>query len=302
MNKQQRGGTMKASVECMICGIKQVMKVSKLLGKTEEETQSVVKKTLKMLSEVEFDVSNPYISAKNWDIITSTYGIEDPYYDVKKLYNDLLISVYDETLALLDNVDDRFTSALKMAVIGNLIDMGGRHTFTKEMVLEKIKEHANIFFRIDKSSVLKQQLINAKKLFYIGDNCGEVVLDKLFITEIKRLNPDIQVTFGVRGGPVLNDVTYEDAVYVGIDKVADIVSSGIKAPGTLLDLSTPEFQNTFRNADVIIAKGQGNFESLSDTYQDNLFLIFIAKCDLVANTVGIDMMDIVVHQNNKAGY
>lgn len=293
---------MKASVECMICSIKQVMKVSKLLGKTEEEVQAVVKKSLKMLSEVEFDVSNPYISAKNWEIITSSYELEDPYYDVKKLYNDLLLSVYDETVALLDDSEDRFTSALKMAVIGNLIDMGGRHSFTKDMVLEKIKGYNKIEFKIDNSAELKKQILNAKNVFYIGDNCGEVVLDKIFITEIKRLNPDIEVTFGVRGGPILNDVTYEDALYVGIDKVANIVSSGIKAPGTLLDISTEVFRDTFNNADVIIAKGQGNFESLSDTYQDNLFLIFITKCDLVANTVGVDLLDIVVHQNHKAGY
>ena len=300
--KRIRGGCMKANVECMICSIKQVMKVSKVLNKTKEEEQAVVKKSLRMLSEVKFDVSNPYISAKNWEIITSSYKNLDPYSEIKKMYNDLLISVYDETKSLLDSVDDRFTTALKMAVIGNLIDMGAKHTFTKDMVLDKIKGHSDLEFKIDKSLVLKNQILKARKLLYIGDNCGEIVLDKLFIEVIKEINPNIDILFGVRGGPILNDVTYEDAIAVGMDEFATIISSGVKAPGTLLDISNADFVEAFNSADVIIAKGQGNFESLSETYQDNLFLIFIAKCELVANTIGIDLLDIVVHQNNKVGY
>lgn len=281
----------------MICNIKQLLKVSKQLNIDKDLEQKTAKQVFEMMSHIEFNESNPYVMSKTWNIITRSFNNADPYKELKQMYNELLLSVYDETEGLIQKDKDAFKAALKISIIGNLIDLGAKHTFTKEDVLKKIKDYKTIELAIDSSERLKEQVMNAETLLYIGDNCGEIVLDKLFIKTLKRLNTNLTIYFAVRGGPIINDVTFEDAKMVHIKDVAQVISSGVAAPGTLLDQSSDAFVDLFHQADVVIAKGQGNYESLSEIDKDNLFLILMAKCELVANTLGVHLLDIVVKQN-----
>ena len=187
---------------------------------------------------------------------------------------------------------------MKTAVVGNIIDFAARHKFTKLDILERLKSYEDIVFSKDSSQKLLKNLSAAETLFYIGDNCGEIVLDKLFIEQIKKKNPDIKVTFGVRGNPIINDVTIEDAIEVNMQEFATVISSGMQVPGTIIAKTNQEFQKHFYESDVVIAKGQGNYESLSDTKRDNFYLTLMAKCDYVAKTIGCNTMNYVVIENN----
>ena len=289
---------MKTSLDCMECNVKQLIKLSKLLDASPQKQEEASKKLFEMLSKISYEYSNPYIMGETWRIITNVYNNPNPYKEIKSEFNQLLLSLYEETKYMVENSANPLESSLKTAVVGNIIDFAARHKFTKLDILERLKSYEDIVFSKDSSQKLLKNLSAAETLFYIGDNCGEIVLDKLFIEQIKKKNPDIKVTFGVRGNPIINDVTIEDAIEVNMQEFATVISSGMQVPGTIIEKTNQEFQKHFYESDVVIAKGHGNYESLSDTKRDNLYLTLMAKCDYVAKTIGCNTMDYVVIENN----
>jgi uncharacterized protein with ATP-grasp and redox domains len=150
----------------------------------------------------------------------------------------------------------------------------------------------NSDFAIDDSLELKRALSEAKTVLYLGDNCGELVFDKLFIETIMHPN----LIYAVRGEPVINDVTLEDACYVGMDRVADLVSNGYDAPSTLLEHCSPEFLEVFNRADVIISKGQGNLEGLLGKTDKEVYFLLMVKCEVIADALGVKKGGFVVRK------
>jgi uncharacterized protein with ATP-grasp and redox domains len=136
-------------------------------------------------------------------------------------------------------------------------------------------------------------MINAKNILYLGDNAGEIVMDKLFLETIKHQN----VYYAVRGMPVINDVTIEDAKYVGIDKFAKIISNGYDSPSTILDKCSEEFINIYNKADLIISKGQGNLEGLINVKNEKIFFLLMVKCGVIGDELGVKKGDFVVYNN-----
>ncbi len=290
---------MKTSLMCMECNLKQLIKISNLLQVSDIQKEKAAKRLFKVLSAVDYDQTNPEIMEITWQVITSEFNNDNPYKEIKESYNNLLLSIYEETKQITNKADNKFLAALKIAVIGNIIDFGARHQFDKKMLLNQIRNSHDIFFQIDNVNQLKSSLEKGKQLLYIGDNCGEIVLDKLFIETIKELFPKIKIYFSVRGNPIINDITIEDAKMVKMDEVVEVISSGAQIPGTVLHKSSKEFQDVFHSSDVIIAKGQGNYESLNDIKREGLFLLFMSKCDFVSKTLGVKTMDYIVSHNNK---
>lgn len=288
---------MKTSLECMECNVKQVIKVAELLKVSELEKDKAMKRVKRFLKGISYENSNPYVMGETWKIIIDEFHNPDPYKTIKIEFNQMLLDVYNQVDDLIIASDDQFDAALKIAVTGNLIDFGAKHKFSKQEVLDRINNYYNIEFKRDDSKRLKSSVLKAKQILYIGDNCGEIVLDKLFIKTIKELNPEVKVYFGVRGGPILNDVTLDDAIAVGMSEVSEVVSSGSAIPGTIIESSTTQFQKLFFESDVVIAKGQGNFESLSDIKRENLYLMLMSKCDFVSRTIGVNTMDYVLIEN-----
>jgi uncharacterized protein with ATP-grasp and redox domains len=143
--------------------------------------------------------------------------------------------------------------------------------------------------------LFKESLNKAKKILYIADNAGETVLDKLLIEQIKK-----PVKYAVRSKPIINDATIEDANDAGIDEIAEIVSSGCDAPGTILDLCSDEFRKIYENADLIISKGQGNYETLSGQTRPIFFLLKV-KCPVIARDIDIKTGSIILIKNKHAG-
>lgn len=190
----------------------------------------------------------------------------DPYKEIKKKYNRMMLDMYSKFEDMVESAKDPFDMAMRLAVAGNVIDFGPQDQLD---VMDTINRVVHSKIEIDDSKLLKNDLKSANMILYIGDNCGEIVLDKLFLETINLPN----MYFAVRGGPVLNDVTTEDAMMVGIDKIAKIITTGDDAPGAVFDSTSDEFQQIFTNSDVIISKGQGNLEGLIDVNQNIYFFL-----------------------------
>jgi hypothetical protein len=224
--------------------------------------------------------------------ILQKYSLNDDHYKLeKKKSNDQVLALYDDFKKQVLETDDPFQMALRLAVAGNIIDFAVGNSFDLQETIEKVL-HSR--FAVDHSVELRQAVQKANTVLYLGDNAGEIVFDKLFIETLMHPN----LFYAVRGAPVINDATLEDASYVGMDSVADVLSNGYDAPSTLLDHCSPEFKALFQQADVIISKGQGNLEGLFDQTGKNIFFLLMVKCDVIAEALQVRKGDFVVLKKN----
>jgi uncharacterized protein with ATP-grasp and redox domains len=200
---------------------------------------------------------------------------DDPFREVKKRSNDTVMQMSVELEQTIRNSEDPFTTALKLAIAGNIIDFAVTDNCDLEGTIQKV---LNSDFAVDHSEKLKEELKKAGKVLYIGDNAGEIVFDKLFIREIAHHD----LTYSVRGAPVINDATMEDAEYTGLTSMVKVISSEYDAPSTILAKSGEEFRTHFEKADVIISKGQGNLEGLIGESDPRIFFLLMVKCEVMA--------------------
>ncbi|WP_066503324.1 damage-control phosphatase ARMT1 family protein [Abyssisolibacter fermentans] len=288
---------MKLNFKCLPCNLNQTLRITELLNCTDEQKKLIFADVFDYLKNIDYELANPHTMKGILKIVTKYTNNANPYSEIKKYYNNILLDQAEAIENIIMNSNDLFFTALKTAIIGNIIDFGPAHKFNKDIILEKIKNVDDYNLTVNNSNELKDALSKSKTLLYIGDNCGEIVLDKIFIKFIKETYPDLKVIFAVRGKPALNDVTTEDALMVKMDEVAEIIDSGDGSPGTILENTSDSFREVFFSADTVIAKGQGNYEGLSDVNKDNLFLLFMAKCEVVANIAGVEKMSIVCLKN-----
>ena len=194
-------------------------------------------------------------------------------------YNRLLLEREESLRGEIEQEPDRFQAAIQCAITGNYIDFGAMSDVNEEKLHELLSNRTEI--RLDEAELahLKQDLGQAKRLAYITDNAGEIVLDKIFISELKKLYPELEIGVIVRGFPTLNDATSADAEYVGMDREAVIISNGTDVPGTPMGEISGEARNWIDSSDLCIAKGQGNFETLRGCNR-NIYYLFLCKCEL----------------------
>jgi len=236
------------------------------------------------------NISAPEASRYANKILQDHSGIKDLYLEEKQTYNQLLLGLYDKLMMNIRSAGNPENAALRYALAGNIIDFGPSRSFDIHSALASAlkKEPA-----IDHSGVLFSELRKAKTVLYLGDNAGEIVTDKLFISTIQHQN----LYFAVRGAPVMNDVTLEDAYFVGMDKEARIISNGYDAPSTLLTHCSLEFLDVYDQADIIISKGQGNLEGLIDEDNKRIFFLLTVKCDIMGEKVGANVGDVIIWYN-----
>jgi damage-control phosphatase, subfamily I len=214
----------------------------------------------------------------------------DPFVKEKKKSNDLVLKMYPELKSMILKSEDPFNTALRLAIAGNIIDFGVSSTFDLKATIDKVLKTG---FAIDHSAQLKEAISKAQTVLYLGDNAGEIVFDKLLIEHIMHPN----LYYAVRGKAVINDATIEDAKYIGMDVVADVISNGDDAPSTILKYCSPEFNDLFERADLIISKGQGNMEGLMGKTKKTVYYLLMAKCDFIANALMVKKGDFVVKKN-----
>ena len=223
--------------------------------------------------------TSPYMVYLFNRIYVKYYGVGADYRGIKKQYNDLVLGMEDELRGEIEQAEDPLAKALIMARIGNYIDFGAMDHIDQ-------KEFLRLFWdtdmRDDDIPVYKaflKECSAGKTFLLVCDNCGEIVIDRLMIEQLKKKFPHLTVKALVRGGEVLNDATVDDAVYSGLDKVAEIISNGEAVAGTIYDMMPEEAKKALDEADVILAKGQGNYESMSGQGR-HVFYEFLCKCDL----------------------
>ncbi|MCD6129607.1 MAG: DUF89 family protein, partial [Deltaproteobacteria bacterium] len=212
-------------------------------------------------------------------------GEFDPYKEIKKESTEKGLALYPSLKDEVEKSNDKLLTAIRIAIAGNVIDFGVNRNFNIEEEIDTVLKKDFAIFDYDK---FKDYLDKSDEILYIGDNAGESVFDRILIEVMKK-----PVIYVVREMPVINDVTYEDAVQAGIDKVATILSSGTSAPGTVLETCNEEFKEIYRNSKFVIGKGQGNYEGLSDE-KHLIFFLLKAKCWVIADDIGVNEGDIVL--------
>lgn len=286
--------------ECFDCDLNQMKKISKFLQLEQAKENELITLAKHSLQTCDMSKTNPEIMGEIWALIEKVIGTDDPYKEIKSYYNQLVLSMSDCIYNLINNSNNRLECGLKLAIAGNLIDFAAKHRFDENTFREKISHISETELSINHSAQLFDAVKNSRTLLYLGDNCGEIVLDKLFILLLKEYNPMLQVFYGVRGKAIVNDVTKTDADEVRMQEAATVVSNGDGSLGTVLHRTSAEFQSIFKNADVVICKGQGNYEGLSDCKKSNIFFLFMAKCDIVAAPLGVSKMSIVCIKRRHA--
>jgi uncharacterized protein with ATP-grasp and redox domains len=232
--------------------------------------------------------SAPAFSRELHSILKQYTNNPDPYKDAKKQSNDLILGMYPDLKEQILKSENTYEKALRFAIAGNIIDFAVSRDFNMQATIDKVL-YSN--YAIDHSKALKRAISNADTVLYIGDNSGEIVFDKLFIENLMHPN----LFYAVRGAPVINDVTMDDAIYVGMDNVADIISNGYDAPSTILEHCSTEFRVVFERADVIISKGQGNLEGLLGKTDKEVYYLLMVKCDVIAELLSVPVNSFVAY-------
>lgn len=297
-NAQHVFQTGRLNMRCIECNIRQVLRVCDQLAIPTTVREGLMRDVLAYLATTDYNKCNPEIMGETWQRIIAHTETPDPYSAVKRHFNAALLRHEPVLEARINASPDPFRTALKMAIAGNLIDFASHVAFSLEDLEKKLAVIETTSLAIDHGAVLRDRLSKAGTLLYLGDNCGEIVLDKLFLRQIHRMWPSLRLLFGVRGQPVINDITVEDADQVDMESVATVVSNGDNSLGTVLSRVSSAFKAHFDTADVIIAKGQGNYESLGTCHHPGLFHLFMAKCALVSNQLGVGSQAILCVESN----
>lgn len=277
--------------ECRSCFLKQGERAAKILAPDDPERASELNSLWESSYEASVrDCTPPSLCADLYEALARETGVTDPFREQKRESNDRLLAMRDELGAHIERSDDRLRTALGLSVIGNYIDAGVAHGMDWEAEIAAFCGRNGGPGPLDGPDydAFAGHVGEGSRVLILGDNCGEIVLDTLLVRELVQLGCD--VTFAVRESPILNDATMEDAEYVGMTDLCRVVSSGVNTPGTELSRCSPEFLERMRGADVILSKGQGNFECLLGNRPDgwpDIFFAFKAKCSPVAGMLEV---------------
>ncbi len=276
---------MKTYLDCIPCFMNQALRAGRLATKDDK----IIKKLLDETGEMVKNIPMTATPAENGEIIyrkiREITGVFDPYEKIKRQSINEAKSLYTDLKQKITNSKTPLETAIRIAIAGNIIDFGIDKKFDLQADLEKILYQDFAIFDYEDFA---KSLDNAELVLYLGDNAGESVFDKLLIETIGK-----KTIYATRQVPVINDVIIQDAIDSGLDEVAEIISSGSPAPGTILHLCNDNFIEIFNKADVIISKGQGNYEGLSDAKR-SIFFLLKAKCQVIARDLKVSTGSIIL--------
>lgn len=276
---------MQTYLDCYPCFLRQAIEASRMAKASPSQQREIVLKALDILRSLPEGLTPPAIGAQVHQVVRDITGNHDPYTEVKQEATDKALAMLHKLRQLIHDSDDPLETALRLSIAGNIMDLGPNPEYDLWEMVEKMLTQD---FGINDLPFLRQRLESAASILFLGDNAGEHVFDKLLIEELP-----IPVTYVVRGGAVLNDVTLEDALAVGLDAVAEVIDNGARVPGTILSLCHQEFQAHFESADLILAKGMGNYETLSEIPAPIYFLLQV-KCPVISRDIGTSTGSMVV--------
>jgi uncharacterized protein with ATP-grasp and redox domains len=283
---------MRIYLDCIACFIRQALDAARLATDDEQIHEQVVRQVLKLAAKMDISQSPPAIGRKIHGLIRELIGNKDPYRELKQRSNRLALRMCAELKETVRTSEDPLETAVKLAIAGNIIDLGVK-TSIKDSEIERIINDSLITdFDGQQIEDFRNAVNQAKQILYLADNAGEIVFDRLLIEQL----PAEKVTLVVKGKPVINDATVEDAEFAGLSEIVKVIDNGSDAPGTILESCSQTFRNRFAEADLIIAKGQGNYETLSDV-EKNIFFILKAKCSVIAKDLGCEVGEMILRKS-----
>lgn len=292
---------MKLFPECMPCMVEQVNKALRLLSPniSQDRIVDAQQELMKRIGNLDLqNTANVLVGSVTYRIVSEFLGIEDPYADIKKEYNQIALDFYPKVKMMVADSENPIAMAVRASIMGNSIDFGAPTDIDidreiKELELNDLGGEDNIRNFIE-------HIENSHKILVLGDNAGEIVFDRIFIETLQEYYPDKKIIYSVRGGPIINDNTMNDAIFVGMDKVCKVVETSA-TPGVYLEDSTDEFVEAFKNADLILSKGQGNFEAVVDIPTEHVDVYFLlkAKCDLMTKIFDVPQGTLLLVKKEK---
>ena len=287
---------MKTYLECFPCFLRQALEAARLATDDETIQRMVLNQVMFNLCRMNPRTPPPQIGHFIHKTVKELTHCSDPYKEVKSEYNHLILRKYSELKEIIECSKEPLLTAIKLAIVGNIMDPAAKGCFDLEKTQEKTLK-ADLAINHYREFV--QSLDKARTIFYLGDNAGEIVFDKILIEEIDKRDQGQEVYYAVRGGPIINDVTLNDAQEVSMSEVARVISNGSDIPGTILNSCSKNFLEIYGKADIIIAKGQGNYESLSDEEDDRIYFLLQVKCPVIARHIGVKVGSAVLKQGGS---
>lgn len=272
---------MKIHYECFACAANQCQRIVEMGTDDLDLRKKGVIEAAKLMVNITENSVPAIFGSEVFLGVYKVIGNDDPFREYKELSNKLAEKVVSD----LEKGKLDIKTALKLAIVGNVIDFAVG--YSPEKIEDDVKEMLNEGFYIDESGELFETLKNAKTLLYLTDNCGEIYFDRLFLKKLRETFPHLKVYIAGKEGPIINDATVEDLKRAGFDELGKVISTGTRIVGVPFDRVSDEFRAIFEKADVIIAKGQGNFETLSEINDRRVFYLLKAKCRPIARELGV---------------
>jgi len=284
---------MRIFLDCIPCFFRQALDAARLATDDKQTHERVLRELLGMAKDLDMRQSPPVIGQKIHRLVRELVGTEDPYRDVKRRFNNEALRLYPKLRERVVKSEDPLETAIRLAIAGNIIDFGVNSQLRESelaMVIEDCLTADSSDMELDS---FRRAISGSEDILYLADNAGEIIFDRLLIEQM----PVEKVTVVVKGSPVINDATMEDALHAGLHRIAEVIENGSDAPGTILTSCSQSFRDRFEKADLIVAKGQGNYETLSDI-DKNMFFILKVKCPVIAQHLGCDVGRMVLKSSN----
>jgi len=283
---------MKTYFDCIPCFVRQALDSVRLITDDEQIQEQVIRQVLCLGCKMDLRQSPPAMAQKIHRMIRKLTGVHDPYLKMKNRFNRLALKMYPELRERIEASADPLETAIRLAIAANIIDLGVKTSIVESDIEKVIRDCLTADFDSQQIEEFRNAVSRAGRILYLADNAGEIVFDRLLIEQL----PYEKVTVVVKGRPVINDATMEDAEFAGLTEIVEVIDNGSDAPGTILESCSQAFRNRFAEADLIIAKGQGNYETLSDVNK-NIFFILKAKCPVIAKDLGCEVGEMILRKN-----
>jgi len=281
-------------LDCVPCIVRQSLDAVRMVTDDESVHENVLRRTLRDLVDLDFANTPPAMAQRVHRLVRKLTGDVDAYRKMKEEFNQLALEMLPRLRSLVTQSDCPLETAVRLAIAGNVIDAAVNRNLNGEYVSEAVEHALTAPLEADIAE-FADAVSQARTILYLADNAGEIVFDRLLI---KQLPPE-KVTVVVKGAPVINDATMADARVAGITDFVEVIDNGSDAPGTIISDCSEAFRQRFNQADLVIAKGQGNYETLSGV-EKNIFFVLKAKCPVIARHLGCQVGSLVLRRSDSA--
>jgi uncharacterized protein with ATP-grasp and redox domains len=285
--------------DCLACLYNQMLRTSKAMHCDDGCATRIMEETAAAIARLPMEQTPPEAAAILYPIAADIAGTDDPYRELKKQAVARARALIPEVAAMVKRSEDPLDAALRASVAGNVIDYATQVQFSLEEELEKIFHTP---FAVDDKAIFLERLRDSQHLLVIGDNVGEHLFDKVMLETIHRFYPELKLYYMVRGRPIINDVTMEEAMEAGLQDLAILVDSCVDTPGFLVERASEAAREIYQSADLVLAKGMGNFECMESLADKRVMFLLKIKCSVVAEKVGENIGDLVAMMGRKGPF